>query len=818
MTEYRGIKETPEIPELLAPAGSYEALVMAVSAGADAVYLGGKLFGARSFAKNFSDEEITKAVRYAHLRGVLVYVTVNTLLVDSELRKALSFVGFLREIHVDAVLVQDRGLLALIREEFPDVIVHASTQMGIHNTLGAIVAANAGCRRIVLAREVGNKEVLAIIKAVKQYNTDTEIFVHGALCYGYSGYCLMSSLIGGRSGNRGMCAQPCRKKYSLVSGNSDKYGRPEKIRAKSSKPSFLLSTKDLALYPVIDKICALGVMSLKIEGRMRSSQYTATVTGIYRKALDAVKSGIFTIDKEDEKDLALAFSREFTTGYISNNSPENVMNRMSSGNRGVFIGVVKKKVHHGYLIKPDKDIPFPKKGDGLVFRNVTESGYLLRYDAERSDSNIVMDGPEGMKVGTEVWQTRSKRQELIFEALTKEPDIRHYGRLHLDATFNIEDTGDISVAAVVSDKSYRSSFEYTSDAKFVTAKNRPITKAQLLEQINKTSKSLFTFDIITIHYNGGLFAPVSVLNGIRRELLLKAEEEYLKSYESQRKVNERPIARKRSETLPVHDTTIVLCSSNREAKAALLFTDSVFMEWFPAIKLTNPDKTGLLIPEIISDLEIAMLEEDLTFLHTKGLKTCMTNSIGITEHFSEIFPDICWYGYSGLNVTNSETVKVLDKFSMLTLSPELSETEISMLAKRVTDTGLAVLVQGLERVIISRDLLVDGKDKERDQNQVSALYDERGALFIVKTDSSKRTYIYNSRELSLIEEMSHLREAGISNFIVDARGRGEVYVKEAMPLLHNQDKEKIREISCGGLTTGGYRRGLSGGQVYSLSK
>jgi len=257
---------TIHLPLLLAPAGSPKALIAACAAGADAVYLGGREFGARKFASNFSDDELRDAVRYAHLRGIEVYVTVNTLITEQEMERALSYLLFLFSIGVDAVLIQDIGLLSYARRYIPDLILHASTQMGVHNIPGARYAAKNGCKRIVLARELTGEEIEEISEALSGYSVDLEVFAHGALCYAYSGRCLLSSLVGGRSGNRGMCAQPCRKQYRMMEGPLDQYGRVNAAR-EIGKSGYLLSTKDLSLYPFLDKIvnCQLLLSKLKAE-------------------------------------------------------------------------------------------------------------------------------------------------------------------------------------------------------------------------------------------------------------------------------------------------------------------------------------------------------------------------------------------------------------------------------------------------------------------------------------------------------------------------------------------------------------------------
>ena len=284
------MRRKTSLPELLAPAGDMRALIAAVEAGADAVYVGGKAFGARAYAKNFDIDELSHAVEYCHLFGVKLYVTVNTLVFDREMEELSDYAVKLWEIGVDALIVADLGAIAEIRRRVPELELHASTQMSVHNTEGAQVAYSLGCSRVVPARELSIENIRSIVDGCE---CEVEVFLHGALCVSHSGQCLMSSLVGGRSGNRGECAQPCRLPYS---------------------GSYPLSLKDLSLAEHIPELIESGVASLKIEGRMKSAEYVYTVTGIYRRLLD---EGRAASGKEREA-LARAFSRGgFTDGYLT---------------------------------------------------------------------------------------------------------------------------------------------------------------------------------------------------------------------------------------------------------------------------------------------------------------------------------------------------------------------------------------------------------------------------------------------------------------------------------------------------------------------
>lgn len=286
------MKRKSTLPELLAPAGDMQCLYAAVKGGADAIYVGGRSFGARAYAKNFDTDELSYAVRYCHIHGVKLYVTVNTLVYDREMRELSDYVAELWRIGVDAVITADLGVIREIKRRVPNLPIHASTQMSVHNTCGADEAAKLGCERVVLARELSYSNIVSV---TENCSIETEAFLHGALCVCHSGQCLFSSLVGGRSGNRGECAQPCRLPYGS---------------------KYPLSLSDLSLANHICELIESGVASLKIEGRMKSPEYVYVVTRVYRNLLDEGRNA----SKKEETELKRVFSRgDFTDGYFTAN-------------------------------------------------------------------------------------------------------------------------------------------------------------------------------------------------------------------------------------------------------------------------------------------------------------------------------------------------------------------------------------------------------------------------------------------------------------------------------------------------------------------
>ena len=292
------------VNELLCPAGSLEAVKVAIDNGADAVYCAGLKFGARSFIANLSDDDIIEASHYAHLYGRKIYITLNTLIFESEIEEVKSYIDFLYQ-YVDAIIVQDYGVVHYIRSHYPDFPVHLSTQTSIHNIEDVLFLKKLGISRIVLAREVSLKE----IKLIQQAGIELEVFIHGALCFSYSGMCYLSYYKGGRSGNRGSCAQPCRQNYELLEdGNLIKSGP-------------LLSMKDLNTIRNIEPLLSAGITSLKIEGRAKSLEYVTSVTRVYRKLIDDFNAGKKpVVSSELLDDLYTSFSRETTAGYLFEDS------------------------------------------------------------------------------------------------------------------------------------------------------------------------------------------------------------------------------------------------------------------------------------------------------------------------------------------------------------------------------------------------------------------------------------------------------------------------------------------------------------------
>ena len=391
--------------ELLAPAGSLEIFKAVIAAGADAVYVGGDLFGARAYANNFSEEELLEAIDYAHLFGRKVYLTVNTLLKNAELNRKLYdyLLPFYRR-GLDAVLVQDMGVFSFIREYFPDLPIHTSTQMTITGVEGARMLQSLGAERIVMAREVSLSEMKEIYD---QTGVELEAFVHGALCYCYSGQCLLSSMLGGRSGNRGRCAQPCRLAYSVLDEKHNTY----------EKESFVLSLKDMCGMEDLNKLWEAGVYSLKIEGRMKQAPYAAGIVSFYRKYIDRFlaqkKKEKVPVEKQDMQDiLALGNRCGFTDAYYSRQNGPDMVTFVKPSYEKTKQGL-QEKIIETYVTNPKK-VPVT----GVVSLSVGKpASYELTYRGEtfRAEGMEVMEAQKKPLNEADVAQRMAKTGDTFFE-------------------------------------------------------------------------------------------------------------------------------------------------------------------------------------------------------------------------------------------------------------------------------------------------------------------------------------------------------------------------------------------------------------------
>lgn len=518
--------------ELLAPAGGIKQFIAAVENGADAVYIGAKSFSARNRAENFSPEEAERAMDYGHLRGVKTYVAMNTLLSDEEIEKAVAQAEVYRRMGVDAIIIQDLGLGAALQREMPDLPLHLSTQAGIFDARGVMAAEKLGYERVVMARELSVDE---IYKAV-QTGVEIEVFVHGAMCICCSGQCQLSRFIGGRSGNRGECAQPCRLPYG---GSGD--------------GAYLLSPKDLCLVEYVGKLMDMGVASLKIEGRMKSPEYVAQVTAIYRKYMDMCLSGKETaqpgqrnsqirgkVDPRDIERLKQIYNRGgFSEGYIKGDPGSGLMSPKIPKNEGIYAGVTSKD-SKGSLVEIKTDLPLAKN-DYIEIRDAGQTSALITYVESRGEGRMIVgDIKAPVCEGSPVYRLASAQQlEDVRETFEKVelPD----GEAGCAAGSARKVPVDMELTAepgkparlVVRGKGFadrRIETEVFSEIKAQAACRKEGCAERAAQQLRKTGGTDFEARDVLIVEPEPSYLPVSAVNDMRRRALTRLRKEILRTY------------------------------------------------------------------------------------------------------------------------------------------------------------------------------------------------------------------------------------------------------------------------------------------------
>ena len=531
--------------ELLAPVGGKPHLIAAINSGADAVYMGGMAFNARIFAENFSDDELPDAIKYAHAHGVKVYITMNTLVSDDELARAFEYCNYVYGLGVDGLIVQDLGLIRLMSKYLPDLPIHLSTQATLYNKEGLESAAKLGISRVVPARELGINEIRELTEKASSMDPpmEVEVFVHGALCMCYSGQCQMSRVLGagsGRTGNRGTCAQPCRQGYTDDSGRT----------------YYALSPKDLCLINCIPELAAAGVSSLKIEGRIKSPEYVATVTRIYRKYLDLYyrlerehgaeeAASLYRVEERDMMDLRQIFNRgDFTEGYIHGNPGEELLSGASPKNQGIYLGKVvavidsenkvserdEKSAVRGALRRgkvlacielsgsaAEKGISI-SSGDGLEFRS-DEKEYLVdspvggvtTYVKDIGGNCFIAgDFEKGMMLGDLVFKVRDSS---LVETALDTPEKK------LPVTMQFTAREGQFPQLIMNDIGINHSVEITSDYRTERAHKVATDAERIEDSLRRLGDTTYTPGLtgIDIQIDDDIMVPLSVVNKMRRD-------------------------------------------------------------------------------------------------------------------------------------------------------------------------------------------------------------------------------------------------------------------------------------------------------------
>lgn len=769
--------------ELLAPAGDMAALKAAVSAGANAIYLGYDEFSARAKAKNFNREELEEAIDYAHLRDVDIYVTFNILIADFEVKRAMKSVKMLYDIGVDALILQDIGIAAKIRKDFPDFELHASTQMAVNNYYGAKFLKEMGFSRVVLARETPIFE----IEKIKELDLDVETFIHGALCVSYSGECLMSSMIGGKSGNRGECAQACRRSYEIIDFDGEKL----------ANRLYYLSPKDLNTLDDVAKIIRAGGYSLKIEGRMKNPEYVYTVVSSYKKSLEG------KLREEDREDTLQVFNRGFTKGLFNGDFGRDFISYDRPDNRGIEIGRVIEVGRNSAKIIFDQDV-YP--GDGLEFNSSKKRFGMKSRDFYEAGKTYQVELFKRPLENSTINRTYSKK---LYEKIDEKIDSYDYKRkVCVDLKIKI---GEKPVIYLKSDDLEGT---YILDRLVEPAKKAGLERERVVENISKTGDSIFELDGINLDLDDNAFLPISAINELRREGLKILEDKILSGSIERVKVDNKLEGHK----------------NNLKREKSLV---KVFFNKFEDLKRTDLNKIDEIIirakdlekfKKSYGNREVSIyldkfysydeLERLRTYiLKNKNIKGLWINNL--SEYY--IFKDdgLELNADLGLNIFNRISLDFFKElgFKSATLSPEMNSGQIQNIIKG-EDMEVNVISYGRVPVMTMKHCpysieknCVDERNCPTCKFKNYLLRDEKSVDFEVLRQNTF-TEIFNSYPILLDAYENKLKENKISHLLLADEFINEVidlykdYKEEDFYKLKEKLEDKYKEVTKGHINRG----------------
>lgn len=767
------------IPELLAPAGSAEALAAAIANGADAVYLGLDAFNARRSADNFTLETLGAACRDAHLAGVKVYLTMNTLILPSEMGDAVAMVDAAWGEGIDAVIVQDLGLLTVIRRELPHVRVHSSTQVGAHDSETIRTLIDLGVSRITLARETSLKEIAHFATL----GVEIETFGHGALCICYSGQCLMSSLVGRRSANRGMCAQPCRLPWELVDA---------KGTVRSTEGDHLLSPKDLCSLEHLPALAAGGVAAVKLEGRMKSTEYVAVTTVTYRAALDRLADApeSFAVSPEELDELAEVFSRGFTPAYLVGERGNEMMGYSRPNNRGVQVGRV-AHIRDGIVtIGFDKDVAADDTIEFWTGRG--RFAQRVGVDAE-AGSRIGVDVERPVSPGDRVFRVRNSR---IAARVADEIRGAFDGIRPVSISVGMRLGSPLSITITDAAGATGSAQGPVVEA----ARTKAVTEDEVVEHVARLGGTPFVADAWDIELDEGVGIGYSVLHRVRREAVDALERALLAPWADRAAMGVEIAAGKTNPTRKTEiDIQVVVDSAEsvrrlfRAGAREICAPIDVIQEDpadFPALTITP------IVPRILHDREYKRAGR---FVES-GAKA-IVGTLGALRHWGEDAPlDTDW----SLNAMNAYTVNALADLGAkrVWLSPELSERQIAAVAAE-SNVPVGITVFGYQEVMVTEhcELMSMGPCDRRcfeceRREEPHFLRDRKGYSFPLRTDRTGRSHIYNAIPLDLVPEMEKVVATGVSMVRLDTTFLPPHRAVEAYERLRNALGAAIHETDA----------------------
>ena len=764
-----------EKPELLAPCGDFECLKAAVQNGADSVYLGTSDFNARARAKNFNDETLKKAIRYAKLRNVKVHVTLNILIKNEEFEDAVKLAIKVYNFGADALIIQDLGLLEYLIKNYPEIPVHASTQMTTHNLSGVKQLENIGVQRVVLSRELSINEIKNICKNT---NVEIETFIHGALCICYSGQCLFSSIIGGRSGNRGLCAQPCRLPYTLIDQDDNILDK-----------GHLLSPRDLNAVRYLPDLIRTGVKCFKIEGRLKSPEYVGIITKFYRKYIDIVLNNqnlsneqildiIFkelekkneNTDMSDLEETTQVFNRGgFSTGHLGNTENKELIFKDKPNNIGFYLGKIERfNPNKGYItLKASTSLEIGDKV-GVNSDTYTVSELMINNQnikkANVGDTITIGRMKGNIKSGLGIYKLQSKILNDSISPTFKED--KEFKKQNLSVKLYILKNTPMKLEVYCNDINsvyYNEVVTVTSEAIPSEAKNSPTTKEKIITQISKTGNTPFEFENIELELDDNLFVPVSSLNELRRNAL-----EELMS-----KIIEKEITHRSLEFKNIPNSSLVINSnSNSHPKVNLLL--NIFDKDFNYCNLTGFDRlfiplkyfilpeyseeltaicktfnTYIYMPNVLRDTIKVNFDNIVKSFKINGFVVSSINQLDVVSKYNlEII------GNYTLNVYNIHTLKSLQNRGIIEtcITPELNDFDTKTLIE-TSSLPLELIVYGRIPFMTMNYCLLGKSNKCYKEcsrfcnlNKKFYIKDRLGLNFrIVPDNLSTITTIYNSK-------------------------------------------------------------------------
>ena len=724
--------------ELLSPAGDFETLKQAIHNGCDAVYLGGKRFGARKFASNFDDEEMIRAIKYCHLYGVKIYVTVNTIIFENETEEFLNYITFLHKNGVDAVIMQDIGMISLVRKTLPNLEIHASTQAHTHNQNQIKFLEELGVSRIVTAREMS-------INEIKKLDTKLEIetFIHGALCVCYSGQCLFSRFLLDRSGNRGECAGICRLPFKLL----------EDGKEVENEGQYLLSPKELNTTNHIKELLESNITSFKIEGRMKSPTTIGFITRLYRMLIDHYENNeeIKLTDEETNKLLVL-FNRGFTEGFLFNKSGRELMNISSPNHIGIEIGKVidvtknKIKIILTDNLNQEDGIRFKEESLGMIANFIYDKNDNLISNAKKDDI-IFLDNKVGLTKSSTVLKT-------VDYNLLKE--LENYQEKKIPVSVKISALLNNNFKLVLADNQNQVSVEANIIEK---ATGNGTDSSRILEQISKLGDTPFILNDYQLDIDEHIFVPISKLNELRRQAVNKLIE--IRENTKKEVIIQQPTSLQK--VTEEFDPKITVLVRNKEQLETCLKeqVDTIYVTDYKLYnEYSNLNNIYLRMPRVISNHNN---------YENKRLLVGETGSIYKYQNNNELATD--YY----LNVTNSYNIDYFRKQNIknITLSVESDIDNIKNVVSKVGNSNLEVIVYGkLEAMIMKYCPLKMIINKDQNPCNICRngkkyeLKDRNGEIYPLLQEN-ELTHIFYYRNLNLIDKISDLINLGINMYRIE---------------------------------------------------